>query len=387
MDIKRSIKKKINKILGKKEPNPADLPIYNLYNTGYDKTVLISYITSPFRHENHFTHQNYITSHIVAECFSALGYNVDVVGYDDRNVKIVYEKYAVFFGFGHNLERSFYFPDRTIPRIVLVTGAHEDLHNKMSLTSVRDFYKTSGKWLTSEVNVLPASTYYSMFDADVAIVLAKGHILEDYRSRFKNSLHSLNNNIIGSFSTFKTKGASDRNKNFLFLSGAKLVTKGLHILLEVAKKRADLNFYVVVPSINADFEAHYMDILYGSKNVFLSKNLRMDSVEMQDIVERCSYSLAPSYIDGFPGGTIEPMSAGLIPIVSRFCGFPKEDFIFEMEDLSPDGLEATIAQAIALDDEVFVDYSAKVKSYTLTNFSAEKVKLDLTAILRQEIKN
>jgi hypothetical protein len=81
------------------------------------------------------------------------------------------------------------------------------------------------------------------------------------------------------------------------------------------------------------------------------------------------------------------MSGGLIPIVSRFCGFPKEEFIFEMEDLSPDGLEATIAQVMALDDETFADYTAKVKQYTLTNFSAEKVKSDLTAILQQEIKN
>ncbi|MGY0039752.1 hypothetical protein [Pedobacter sp. NJ-S-72] len=225
MNIKRSISKKVNKIFGVKITNPDDAPIYNLYKTDYKKTVLISYITQPFHKANHFTHQNYITSHVIAESFSELGYNVDVVNYLDQTSEINYGKYAVIFGMGHRFEDSFYYPDRSIPRVMFVTGAHENLHNEMCLRSIKDFYKLSGLWMANETNVVTATTYFSLFNSDFAIILARGFVYEDYKSRFENHLYSLNNNILGSFSQFKLKTAETRTKNFLFLTGAKLVTK------------------------------------------------------------------------------------------------------------------------------------------------------------------
>ncbi|PIH00516.1 hypothetical protein CS542_04215 [Pedobacter sp. IW39] len=63
------------------------------------------------------------------------------------------------------------------------------------------------------------------------------------------------------------------------------------------------------------------------------------------------------YIDGLPGGTIEPMSAGLIPIVSKFWLCTRK-FIFEMEDLSVQGLNAAIDRVLALSDTTYAAYSA-----------------------------
>ena len=163
--------------------------ITNLYQTGFDKKVLISYIRSPFLNANQFTHQNYITSHIVAECFSEAGYNVDIVDYLNPDVTLSYDEYAVIFGMGRNLERSFYSADRSIPRIHFVTGAHHYLHNEMSLKSIGDFYKLSGLWLSNEANVIDENCYYSHFDADFAIILAQGNVLSDYQSRFKNKVY------------------------------------------------------------------------------------------------------------------------------------------------------------------------------------------------------
>jgi len=386
MNIKRSISKKINKVFGVAVVNPDVAPIYNLYKTNYEKTVLISYITQPFYRANHFTHQNYITSHIVAESFSELRYNVDVVSYFDQISEIDYGKYAVIFGMGYCFEKSFYHPDRSIPRIMFVTGAHENLHNEMCLRSIKDFYKLSGLWIANETNVISATTYFSLFNADLAIILAKGFIYKDYESRFENSLYSLNNNILGLFSQFKLKTAESRTKNFLFLTGAKLITKGLHILLEVAKLRRDLNFYIVVPSMDTQFESYYQKLLHQSPNVFFYKNIRMDSVEMSQIIDKCSYTVASSYIDGLPGGTIEPMSAGIIPIVSKYCGFDEEKFIFEMEELSPAGLNETIERLLALNDQTYAEYSALVKEYTLSHFSAASVKSDLLDLLKKNLK-
>lgn len=380
MNIKRSLKK-----LFIKDYVGREHVINNLYQTDYDKHVLISYIITPFKNPNTFTHQNYITSHIVAETFRDLGYNVDIVDHHDKNSAIDYEKYTVIFGMGDNFERSFFCQNRKIPRIHLITGAHDDFHNAMSLKSIEDFYQLSGLWLTTEANVSSSCNYYALYNADFAIILAHGYVFEEYKRRFVNKLYTLNNNILGVFSGFKPKMAETRTNNFLFLSGGKQITKGFHLLMEVAKQRKDLNFYVVVPYINDLLLNYYQDLLIPESNVFLFKNLKMDSKQMREIIETCSYSIAPSYVDGLPGGTIEPMSAGVIPIVTRNCGFPSERFIFEMEDLSVSALNKTINQVLQLDDNVYTELSDLVRKYAVENFSADSVQKNLKQILEAEL--
>ncbi|MBB5437012.1 hypothetical protein HDC92_000680 [Pedobacter sp. AK017] len=384
MNIKRSIGKRLHKVFGRKKKDQPVGPLTNLYQTNYDRTVLISYLTTPFYKANDFTHQNYLTSHIVAESFSALGYNVDVVDYSDSS-ELNYDKYAVIFGMGKRMEQSFYEQNRHIPRVYFVTGAHDDLHNRMGLKSIKDFYALSGLWLPEETNILTDCSYYTVFNADFAIIFARGYIYEDYKSRFEQEIFSLNNNILNVFSDCKPKSAAGRSSGFLYLSGGKQLTKGLPLFLEVARLHKDLKFYVVVPDLNQALEDYYKDVFAPEGNVSLFKNLRMDGKEMKAIVEACSYVVAPSYIDGLPGGMIEPMSAGLVPIVSRYCGFPKQDFIFEMETLSVAGLQEMFARVLAMDDEAYINCSNAVKAYTQKNFSAAQVKEELIEILKAKL--
>ena len=379
MGIRRTLRN-----LFKTESSKKSKILYNLYKTHYDRTVLISYITAPFTTENSFVHQNYVTSHIISEVFSNLAYNVDIVDYDADYLKLDYNKYSVIFGFGYNFERSFYIKDRNIPRIHFITGAHIDLQNSMSLRGVRDFYNLSGIWLAKEANVLQQSCYYSSYDADAAVILAHGFVYDDYCSRFNNQVYSLNNNILNAFKEFRPKTKESRNSNFLFLSGNGHTNKGLHILLQVAKLRPDLIFHIVIHSLDETIGSYFKDVL-ESENVFLHKSIRMDSEEMKEIIETCTYSIAPSYVDGLPGGTIEPMSAGLIPIVSKYCGFRKEAFIFEFSDLSAAGLNEIINQVLSLDDSTYMEHSEDVKAYASLNYSQEQIMGHLKKILVAEL--
>jgi len=373
MNLKRSLKKLFR---GKKKGGGGR--IINLFGVSQPKKVCISYILQPFNRPNEFKHQNYVTSHVVAEAFHEMGYQVDVYDYQHNN-PICYDDYDVIFGIGDNFEKSFYSANRAIPRIHLITGVHEALHNTNALRSIRDFYDLTKIWLPEETNITTVNHYYAMHEADVALIMAEGYVFEHCKNVFKEKLFVLNNNILGVFAEFELK--KERNTNFLFLSGGKQLTKGLHILLEVARLNPHLNFYVVVPRLNPVLEDHYKD-LFVAGNVFLFKDLRMDSKEMKQIVESCSYVVAPSYVDGMPGGTIEPMSAGLIPIVSKYCGFGKADFIFEFEDLSVEGLNEMIEWVLKLDDDVFFSYGRLVKEYALTNYSKSNVKAQLNEILR-----
>jgi glycosyltransferase involved in cell wall biosynthesis len=381
MGLRRALRK-----FFKKTPKEENKYLQNIYQTNHGRSVLVCYITTPFRSEDTFVHQNYLTSHIIAESFSSLGYDVDVVEYIGE-FEIDYDRYSVIFGFGHSFERSFYSRNRTIPRIHFVTGTHQDTQNAMSMKSVIDFYELSGLWLPHEGKVMAVSWYYSLFNADATVILAQGYIYEDYARRTENKLYSLNNNILGTFNELKPKNIKARNRNFLYLSGVRQLTKGLPILLETAKLRPELNFYVIVFSVDEELYKHYADLLGGGKNVFLYKHLRMDSVEMKTIIENCSYCIAPSYADGLPGGTIEPMAAGLIPVVSKYCGFPREEFIFEMEELSVHGLNNTIDKVLEMDDDAYVACSDRVKAYTQANFSPAAVKKQFQSIIQKILGN
>lgn len=380
MNIKRSILKRVKRVLGEREP--ASQAIINLYNTSYEKHVLVSYITAPFKTANGFRHQNYLTSHVIAEAFSEMGYNVDVYDYLEE-FDIDYDKYAVIFGFGKPYERSFYHTNRAIPRAYFVTGSHHYLNNERSLKSVREFYALTGLWLPKEGLVLKECSYYTLFDSDFAIILAHGYVFKHFEETFKKQTYSLNNNILNAFSDLPRKTKISRNKNFLYLIGGSPVNKGLHFLLEIAKLRSDLNFVIIINYLGDIFREYYKDALAMS-NVSLHVNIPMNSDEMRNAVRSCSYSISPSYIDGLPGGTIEPMSAGLLPVVSRYCGFPAQDFIFEIDELSVDGLHRSINRVLNLDDQEYVDYSNAVKDYACEKYSPKEVKKELTHILRQE---
>ncbi|MNT88034.1 hypothetical protein D3C72_2285280 [compost metagenome] len=79
------------------------------------------------------------------------------------------------------------------------------------------------------------------------------------------------------------------------------------------------------------------------------------------------------------------MSAGLVPIVSKYCGFPAEDFIFEMEELSAFGLNEAINRALSMDDTAYLKSSNEVKAYAIENYSASNVKQRLLEILQTEL--
>src|SRR6476660_4324137 len=108
MNIKRSIEKRINYFFKFNKIKKEENLIVNYYRTNYSKNVLISYITYPFKNDCNYYHQNYFTAHLIAESFSGRGYNVDIIDFNDELSLLDYNKYSIVFGFGHNLENSFY---------------------------------------------------------------------------------------------------------------------------------------------------------------------------------------------------------------------------------------------------------------------------------------
>ena len=82
--------------------------IKNIYNTEYEKNILITYINKPFLKRYKATgHSNEKEAKIITDIFKESGYNIDVVDYR-INKKVSLKKYDLIFGFGDIYEKSFF---------------------------------------------------------------------------------------------------------------------------------------------------------------------------------------------------------------------------------------------------------------------------------------
>ena len=115
---------------------------------------------------------------------------------------------------------------------------------------------------------------------------------------------------------------------FLFFASGGQVHKGLDLLLEVFAAESDLELFVCSSfAAEHDFCDTYQKELYGCSRIHPVGFVDIRSEAFRDIIDQCSYVIMPSCSEGIAGSILTAMSAGLIPIVSRECGFADDEVI------------------------------------------------------------
>ncbi|WP_157886808.1 hypothetical protein [Hymenobacter sp. PAMC 26628] len=82
--------------------------IENVFKKSNDKHILVSYIVRPFIYGLNNTHTNLLECYTACQIFDELGYNVDVIDYDNFDCDLTFTKYDLIYGFGEPVERSLY---------------------------------------------------------------------------------------------------------------------------------------------------------------------------------------------------------------------------------------------------------------------------------------
>lgn len=391
--LKHSIKNVLNKLLSKQQftdlinfinslKSLVSSPVFltNYFRRDYTKKVLLVYITFPFTTENQYSHQNYVTVKYIAKIFDSLKFQVDIIDCSNNRSQIDYSIYDVIFGFGAPFENSFNF-DIKAKRVMLVTGVHNELQNKMCLLALNDFKKITNIWSPQNSHVIPCN-YFSHYKSDEIIILANGYVKQDFEERLGRSIHSLNNNILGIWSELEEKKNINKD-NLLFIFGNKLIKKGIHIVIEYIKLNSSLNYKLVVSESDLDMQ-EYLATISKLPNVEIHTSLPMNSDKFIDLIEECAFIVSPSYADGMPGAVIEPMSRGLIPIVTKYCGFPEDSKIFiNIEGLSIHDLADAIDKARSLSDEELINMSKRVRAYALNNYNVNTCEQQFMRIINE----
>jgi hypothetical protein len=144
---------------------------------------------------------------------------------------------------------------------------------------------------------------------------------------------------------FSINVTEETAKNFLFFGSLGAVHKGLDLLLEIfSQPDYPYNLYVCgLYETEKDFYEEYHDELYNHKNIHPMGFVDVLSEKFKQIVTNCAYSILPSASEARAGSLLTVMSAGVIPIASKICGYDEDEVIL-LEDCSKECIERNIRE-------------------------------------------
>lgn len=363
-------------IKGKKEV------INNVNNSNADKRCLLIYIIQPFQKEVDKSHQNFWQVKEMARIIGNKSYIVDVAYYQYKYVSL-HHKYDLVVGL--------------IPRGIDIYTKHMNSGCKqiayltsmnLSVTSGNEEKRIEECFQRRGVRLKPRRF--------------AGYI-EQRIEQFDGVWYIGNEFNFQSYSHFKMP-PSFRIRNtgyvfpwadpnivrdphcFMYFGSAGQVHKGLDLLLELfAEEIKDCTLYVCGSfAREEDFVKEYHKELYETSNIIPIGHVNIETPQYEELSKICAYSIMPSCAEGSAGSVLTNMSAGIIPLVSKECGFEEEEVI-TLPDCKKETIKSYIVEYSKKNQEWLKVYSLKsiqiVKEYYGNSAFTKSVEEALDGVL------
>lgn len=361
--------------------------IFNHFGTGYERNVLVSYITSPFTTGNPLVHINVLESTEIAGAFHDLGYNVDIVNHDDDGA-MGYDKYDVIFGFGSPVVNSYWSRRKAVKVISYLPGMHNYVSNLATLRRVEDVYRKREMWLLSSSRFVPNDWTSIASISDAVFAVGGDAVLESYRGYTTKPTYMIPAmffKIMDYKEILSSKDFHAAATHFFWFGSSGLVHKGLDLLLEVFAQLPSLDLHVCGPiSREPSFESCYHRELYQAPNIHTHGYVPIDSRLFRDLLVKCGFIVFPSCAEGGPSSVLNVTgNGGLIPVVSREASVPTASFGVAIAGLSPSAVRDAVLEAAALSHADIVKRSNETGAYFAQNHSAAKYADRLRSALCQ----
>lgn len=315
----------------------------NVLSTSFHSNCLVLYVASPFRHGNKISsaHQNNSQLVELVKVISEFGYNIDVCDYNDKTLSLT-KQYDLVIDI-HPQQNNIYMENlsENVIRIGYFTGSNPAFSNEAEQKRLDDLYQRRGSRLAPRRQVLPFEKEV-LESLDAIFFIGNEYNLRSYKEFQFKKICMIQNS--GYDFDFVSMSSSRSSKNFVFLASSGQVHKGLDLLLEVFARNSNLNLYVLSLFNNEkDFCDLYRRELFESANIFPIGFLDITSDKFREIVQKCAFVVLPSCSEANAGSVFTGMSAGLIPIVSRECGF-EESEVHYLPDCSVTGIEKSLVE-------------------------------------------
>ena len=348
------------------------LPLINVLDTDNAKNCLMVYVQEPFLQTNvNSIHQLFLQCIEIAKIMNNLGYNVDVINYYSKYVHFNKKYDAVFdicpgkkLVYRKNLK-----PDAK--KVVYFTGSEPGFANRAELERIRNLEKRRGSKIKprrqSELNFKEVEKF------DVAILIGDEYNFSTYGGFNLPKTYLVPNtgyDFGNRFDLSKRKSTS-----FLYFGSYGCVHKGLDLLLEVfAEKNFPCTLYVCGNfKDEKDFMNEYKRELFYTDNIKAEGFIDIWSEEFIRICSECCYTILPSCSEARAGAIATCMSAQLIPICSKMCGYSEDVETVTLNDCSKECIRDTILNYAKRDMDWIVKRSGKVlelveKKYSMKEF-------------------
>lgn len=323
-----------------------------LSRQGNSKTVLLSYLTMPWRIKDSdkrwHSHSNLWECKEIADTWIRNGYDVDVIDWD--NYWFVPDKrYSVFIDIHSNMERLYPYLGKTCLKILHVTGSHWWFQNSEEFTRLRNLFirrdeNRKDSWIKPRRQV-PKSDAINY--ADYVTILGNTTTWKTFGSGIAPSkpVFFLSGSTTKLF-PFVHKDFQTARKNFLWMGSDGAVLRGLDLVLEAFAGMRGVNLTVVgAVEKERDFVKEYRNELYKTTNIRTVGYMDVASKRFENILETNAFLIYPTGSEGQAGSVITCMHGGLVPVVSDRTGVDIGHWGVVLNECSVSEIQKTVARA------------------------------------------
>ena len=347
------------------------------------KAALVSYLLSPVLEEIKGNHpvafSNAGAGVAIPYSLAEMGYDVDVINYDDNSTALKKSYDLVILHGGKNFNHAKRYLKKGKPLVYYSSGSYWKYHNFEESLRFQSFYKRHNKKLVPDRKINDSEEKVNR-KADLIISLGNQGTADTYKG-FKNVkfLHAASEPERRQPKVTKSRKDS---KNYLFMSGPGAIHKGLDRAIDFFSKNSELNLHIMM-TLEKDFAEYYKKELSSLPNIHYYGFVPQRTEKYYSIIDKCAFSLLLSCSEGSPGSVIESMHQGLIPIVTRQSHIDVQKVGYIIDELTETSLAKAIAWSRNLTQLQLQKLSRMNTKLVESEYTVDKFKNDLKKIISQ----
>lgn len=360
--------------------------IHDVFNTGYKKKAMLSYITSPFEYPHLFRrHTNSLEAKFWANEIHRRGFSVDVFNFNDIDPITNLTDYEFYFGFGVPFEHAMTMrEDQDTTFIFYGTGCHHTFSDRETIKRKINFNKKYGRWPVTGGREIGFSWPIQMLSSDYYVALGNNFVAETYRKNIlMGGVFQLRAFYLNDPATIKLKTFTEKSRENLLWFGANgAIHKGLINTIESLRHVPNVTLHIAGLA-DRERRGLELDNLFADlkDRVIYHGVVDVASESFEDLVDGCGIVIYPSASEG---GAVSVLTAvangGGVPIVTRATGVDMQDCGIIIESDAVEKIVSAIRKVLDMPVAEYVALANSAQRYFANHYTPKHYQEALTRI-------
>jgi len=344
----------------------------NFFKTEFKKNALLSYIIYPFNGEIQTNHSNHSECFAIAEILNELGYNIDVINWNNTTF-LPNKKYDLVIDNHNNLERLKDYFNGDTRKIFHATNAHWLYQNSVEYARYNEFFIQTGIAILPPRLTVPGN---SAAYCDVISMFGNDFTKSTY-GKYGRKVHQLPMSVTTEPEIIKERYYASAKKKFIWLNSHGALLKGLDIVIDAFSMMPELELYICG---NVERDSSFINAI--SQQLSAAPNIKMEgwvdinSERFKKIATDCAWVINASFSEGGGGSTLNAMAKGLIPVISKSSSITlpaKTGFYIENNNAA--AVVDLLRTLSELPDDALKERSLNAVDFIATNHTLENFKI------------